>query len=138
MLLLVETLSLGITPHAVCSGRNLSLFGCVAREERRLRQRRKRGCKSRHIHLAPDPSLGECLTKMGIEMRQPAVSRISPLPRAATTPLPGTRQFTLADIRLNGGRLTTLSILKARMATTTGQPWSASGKQVCLRPLADI
>lgn len=55
MLHLIETLSTGyelMARNVFHHGIELSLFGRVAREERRSIQRRKRGCKSRHIHFA--------------------------------------------------------------------------------------
>jgi hypothetical protein len=67
MLLLIKSHRMGsglMFQYAACSEIELSLFGCVAREERRPVQRRKRGCKSRHIHFSPGTSTNECLTKM--------------------------------------------------------------------------
>jgi hypothetical protein len=39
----------------------LSTHGCVAREERQLTYRRKRGCKSRHIHFLARHALVELM-----------------------------------------------------------------------------
>ncbi len=102
MLLLIKSHRMGsglMLQYAACSEIELSLFGCVAREERPPVQRRKRGCKSRHIHLSPDSSLGMCLTETGYEKRQPAVSRKSSLAYTSSTPLPVYHRFILADIR---------------------------------------
>jgi hypothetical protein len=61
MLLLIAMPGQGyelVPHHPIYSGVELSMFGCVAREERRPVQRRKRGCKSRHIRLFSYPFLG--------------------------------------------------------------------------------
>ena len=102
MLSLIEFHSIGcgsMSQYAAYSGIEPTLFGCVAREERRLRQRRKRGCKSRRIHLSPDPSLVEGLRKLHYEKRQPAVSRKFSLAYTISTPLSVYHRLTLADAR---------------------------------------
>ena len=83
------------------SGIELSIFGWFAREERRPAQRRKRGCKPRHIRLSSYPTLGEHATDMSYQRRQPAASRVSTQTPTATTPFPGLHQPTLAEIRRN-------------------------------------
>lgn len=104
MLLLVTLPGQGheLVPHnPIYSGIELSMFGCVAREERRPAQRRKRGCKPRHIRLSSCPTLGEHTTDMSYQRRQPAVSRVSTQTPTAATPFPGLHQPALAEIRRN-------------------------------------
>lgn len=58
MLFLIEVPAASSGPaihFTICRGIELSMFGCVGREERRPAQRRKRGCKSRHIRLSSYP-----------------------------------------------------------------------------------
>lgn len=46
-------------------------------EDRRIGFRRKRGCKSRHIHLFPESLLEECLTTVPRQQRRSAGPRSS-------------------------------------------------------------
>jgi hypothetical protein len=62
MLLLIETLGTAhrsVANYAVYRRFEYSMFGCVGSEERHTMKRRKRGCKSRHIHFSPGIWLGE-------------------------------------------------------------------------------
>ncbi len=62
MLFLIEALSTAhgsVANYAVYSRIEHSVFGCVASEERLTMKRRKRGCKSRHIHFSQGIWLGE-------------------------------------------------------------------------------
>lgn len=106
MLLLIDDInaSYGLIVHSVVySGNKFIVFGCVDSEERRSNQRRKRGCKSRHILLSPNPPSSEYLTMLGFEKRQPAVSRQSSLDGPTSTPLSVYHRFPRAGAR-NGRR----------------------------------
>lgn len=114
MLLLIDDINASYGLIAYFAVYKFMVFGCVDSEDRRLKQRRKRGCKSRHILLSPNPPSSEYLTMLGFEKCQSAVSRQSSLDGLPQLLYPSTIDSPVPVLVAADGRLAIFSLLKTQ------------------------
>jgi hypothetical protein len=119
---LIETLSTGcvlMARYVSCRGIELLMFGCVNSEERLVERRRKRGCKSRHIHLATWRSQEERLALLVYQPVRPVLANTASSYRSLV--LRDTKQPT--SYPLAAGRPLVFAAIEGRLATPSYRPW---------------
>lgn len=119
---LIKTHSTGfelMAHYVFCREVELSMFGCVNSEERPGERCRKRGCKSRHIHLATWRSQKERLALWVYPPNRPVPANTASSYK--TLVLRDAKQPT--SYPLAAGRPLVFAAIEGRPATPSYRPW---------------